>query len=1528
MESVFVRVPKDLKGYVIGKGGCKKNEIMQWSGAIIRSLSREEEGFTVSGDPEQIAYATTLILDTVEEARINKWELVEIPDEYKGRVIGKSGARLDEISKQTGVSFTRKGGEVYITYGTEQQRQHARVNIGDIVATARLRGVENEFFKARCYIDGRYLPENCKLKLEKVPEEDHVSLPGPLAQFRLKPVEEEGTKDSNSNWSHPNYQPDLENEALDSLRKIKYEMNTTEYPKADMWCHLGTSIVRGPDDGSVHEETLSIDEATEKLQSDDGGRHWRVTFRERVDLQEDIFERNGYQKTSEDNAYIARYDLTYLTPCFYRLRCKIWVAKESAKKKLDEDQIPFSDVKNKLEEIHFEDVITQSRSRAWLVLKSRKYLQCDILFPGCLFDCRLTIRGRTDHVLATGDVPELEVRRRLSTYLSGITLAEEDGFGLRLPERDLPEGFYLTHKRCCRRTTYSANPGFSIILSKENTWWRNVEGQEESRESTDLHLHCEECDQLLSSNDWEPEIVARKLPSFIEFVMNVQCLVVTEMKKSGSTRTIPPEILARGALAREVYNNALAEGKTCVKRVPLMAIGQDRSGKTSLKKSLKGIRFNPEEDSTVGIDVDRYDFEVTTEMWVTGKKDEEAKSDTAAISFEHNAARLVAERLKKEESATERVAVDSARSFDSEITDMLMETYLSEPPEDPAPIDTPDDTAPTDFTDEPHLQAEKEPDTNKFNEENDAFITTKVPDFEDIADITEKLLQHDVLEDGDHIYSIFWDFAGQSVYYVTHPLFLTARAIYFLVYDLSQNPHGTAKPLVKQGVYKKFEDSFNLKKNVDYLDFWMTSVASLARQDESNDVGGEALVNKFPSVFLVCTHADKPHDGRDPRELAVEIFGSLKDKPYGPQLSDVFVVDNTKSGSELECGEVTRLREAVLDVAKELPHINEAIPVKWLRYEKALQIAKIGGYKCISLAQARHIASEVCNIYKDDEILTLLNFLHDLRILIHFNDTPELDNVVVLDPQWLIDVFKKVITVRPYDTKEKGFLNLWCKLEKEGILEEKLLEHVWDPLICQRAPLESLIAIMEKFSLLCPWPSLDNSCNKQYLVPSMLKSHPPKAISDLVASAQIPSLFLKFKTGQVPAGLFSRLVLEFFQWCNIKFPQQAAVPQFFNNFARFYILPEEGHSVVLLCHSLSVEILVLSGSEAIDTPDVTSARGVRDQLASMIDRMRNKFFWVRNVGCEMSFLCPVCCQGRAVNYCRNHHVEGCKQEECLHFFPESKLCNAKQVLHCTRSATAQDNRVTVKQFAPWLPSGHEKQQVTDEHDGGLLSFVEDGQPEESPALSCNEFGSLQQQSLVTVNQPKAVCLQQDTVNESTGWLFPFSQGHCENSLTLPGNVLGCLQAPSYEPKDVVVKLLDDLQLEHTSLEQPDPETRKWIRCLARNAKWLNRLDVVKYLRQVTPAGTTGPLLEESIHVLEIPQQQRFDLTVGLSSGDEWKLLAERLGLTSERIRFLDKRLLNPADALLVYVGKQCNITVGDLYALLNECKLHGMADRL
>ena len=79
---------------------------------------------------------------------------------------------------------------------------------------------------------------------------------------------------------------------------------------------------------------------------------------------------------------------------FFVVITQVWVIKGDVGKKLEDIPAPFSDVKNILKEIEFKDETTRSRCKGWLILPSRKYLQADILFPGCAFDCRLNIRGR------------------------------------------------------------------------------------------------------------------------------------------------------------------------------------------------------------------------------------------------------------------------------------------------------------------------------------------------------------------------------------------------------------------------------------------------------------------------------------------------------------------------------------------------------------------------------------------------------------------------------------------------------------------------------------------------------------------------------------------------------------------------------------------------------------------------------------------------------------------------------------------------------------------------------------------------------------------------------------------------------------------------------------------------------------------------------------------------------------------------------------------------------------------------------
>ena len=740
---------------------------------------------------------------------------------------------------------------------------------------------------------------------------------------------------------------------------------------------------------------------------------------------------------------------------------------------------------------------------------------------------------------------------------------------------------------------------------------------------------------------------------------------------------VPLEILSRGPLAVKTYN-ALKDGKTHIKRIPVMIIGQDRTGKTSLKKSLTGETFSATERSTEGIETDPSHFKVSTEIWSTGQRGKEIGFDSKFL-FDHHAAKMMLRDLRKEKG-------DPNYSGESTLTKETDPPYAEE-----SPVTTDERDSfrlsdePTTSTSNIEVPVEDSKPTEQEVITKDSMLVSEVP--EDLATKVASLFQDDqTVDDEEEIYSILWDFARQSVYYTTHPIFLTEKAIYLLAYNLSLNPHEKASVPVRQGVYKMSEEINDSKNNLDYLDFWMSSVYSLVRPDASYEGAAVSDITptRLPPVFLVCTHADQPYHSKDPRQLALELYGFLRDKIYGNQLfKDVFVVDNTKSGGKQECPEVVRLREEVLAVAKTLPQVKESIPLKWLKYEHELQLLRQDGYKWIPFEKAREVASVKCGINDQEQLRTVLNFLHDQRLLIHFSETTELEATVILDPQWLIDVLKMVITVKCYEHTEESVEELWLKLEKTGILDERLLYHAWRPLFESQVTCQSLIAIMERFSLLCSWPPLDTT--KQYLVPSMLMSPPKDDVLELLASVQIPSLFVRFESGRVPPGFFSRLVLLVYQYFKEEW-HSPLTPELFHNFALFYILPDQGKSVIFLCHSSSIEVVVYSGNDAIETEgaslshgnfDLSTSRAVHRQLRMILECMRKEFPWLKNMRYEMCVCCPVCSQKGSVKCCA-HGVRGC---ECLHLLSEKDL---QKCQYCNKPGVRGDCRIRTKMFAHWF----------------------------------------------------------------------------------------------------------------------------------------------------------------------------------------------------------------------------------------------------
>lgn len=77
-----------------------------------------------------------------------------------------------------------------------------------------------------------------------------------------------------------------------------------------------------------------------------------------------------------------------------------------------------------------------------------------------------------------------------------------------------------------------------------------------------------------------------------------------------------------------------------------MLIGQDRAGKTSLKKSFLDLPFDPDEDSTNGIAVDPSKFEVYIDQVKNWKRTDEK---LGVSQFASNLAKMAARNIQKDE---------------------------------------------------------------------------------------------------------------------------------------------------------------------------------------------------------------------------------------------------------------------------------------------------------------------------------------------------------------------------------------------------------------------------------------------------------------------------------------------------------------------------------------------------------------------------------------------------------------------------------------------------------------------------------------------------------------------------------------------------------------------------------------------------------------------------------------------------------------------------------------------------------------
>jgi len=744
---------------------------------------------------------------------------------------------------------------------------------------------------------------------------------------------------------------------------------------------------------------------------------------------------------------------------------------------------------------------------------------------------------------------------------------------------------------------------------------------------------------------------------------------------------VPAEIRGRGPRAERAFQKAMQSGKVKVYRGRIMLLGQDRAGKTSLKKRLLGLPFDRNQESTIGVEVDpsKCDVEVDqVKNWMPNERKKREMSE-----FEEELARFIARDLTEPKADHNDSTATNLDVEEVKTTDLQEEKKDQDEPELLSRVDKPaTDTQEKSDNLEDRAKAiyeEKPVDDDQVNNELQLNInSTTLPN--DVTDLVVRYLQSLRLEDdikAKEIIFTLWDFAGQHLYYASHSVFLSGRAVYVLVYNLNKNLRAKAEPCARQGIRDIVLDNPNNETNLDNLLSWLVSVHNI--RSDANESHEDEETKQFylrPPVIIVGTHSDQPFEEVETAKRHIK--KGISKKAYAKHImKPFFAVDNRTENEEVQ-----KLRHRIMEVLKGEPYMGEELPLRWFNFEKAVDALVEKQTYFMDLDRLISIIRQVCHIDDEEEMTAMLNFYHDLGVIVKHGGT------VVLQAQWLIDLFKQLITVRPFDEADPLYSDCWEELEENGILRIALVDHVFSKFIQKGLFKQDILDMMELYGLIAKFSIAtgENGAEQKYFVPTQLRSS-PSALYEIKPSECDPCpLILHFLDGFVPHGLFPQLVSKFIHWCSENGLKQT--PQLFNNGARLFIGKQITFDLILICRKRLIKVILKrrnpsSSKSSLNIAINKMAVEVRNFIEKTLVGFSHELCWLSNLRYELSVVCTHCLQSKG----SLDSSMSCCQDDCLHLLRVS----SGEELICPNNFS--DEMVKVPGWEMWfevLPSQTEE----------------------------------------------------------------------------------------------------------------------------------------------------------------------------------------------------------------------------------------------
>lgn len=294
-----------------------------------------------------------------------------------------------------------------------------------------------------------------------------------------------------------------------------------------------------------------------------------------------------------------------------------------------------------------------------------------------------------------------------------------------------------------------------------------------------------------------------------------------------------------------------------------------------------------------------------------------------------------------------------------------------------------------------------------------------------------------------------WDFGGQEIMHATHQFFLTKRSLYLLVLDA------------------------RLTQEENRVEYWLKIIQSF---------GGES------PVLIVGNKTDQ-------HPLDIDRTGLQKKYP-----NIVGILETSATGAGIEA-----LKAEIAKQVDTLPHVRDLLPETWFTVKSKLEeLAKNKNFftqdEYLDLCDTNDVKDEISQH-------TLIGFLHDLGVVLHFQDDPRLEALGILNPQWVTNGVYKI-------------LNSHELFQNQGTLTLPILNKTLNPPEYPSNKRLFIVDMMKKFELCYEIPyGYDVEHDNSFLIPDLLPKDEP------FTGEWDGALAFQYHYNVLPSSIISRFIV-------------------------------------------------------------------------------------------------------------------------------------------------------------------------------------------------------------------------------------------------------------------------------------------------------------------------------------------------------------------------------------------------------------------